>query len=469
MGPKPKKLTKKQEQELLEKRKLEEKQEKLRQLERQKQEEERRKKIEAKNNKIKDDLIEYQEDKERLEKEEKKIRPEKKKNEELVKKVFNEIYDENEWKCYSNCKRGYINIRKEREVTSFIYSFEERLNIPLYINCVFIEKNIPEELSYFINILNHQKSFQKLYIESIASREILIPKDYSKNYMKKLLSLTNKKMEYLTIYFLENFEKLGDMHKNPSKYKLGQNSVEKTTNNFSDMCIEWVDSTSKVYRIGYWCNNIGTSREAVIGNFKYIPCKIQYLPNQCVSNTSIIRFVYSEIDEREYIQNDYFPYITINGIFKLTFLNYPQKTIAHKTWEMKEIIGDSESYIQSLAKETFGQQIRMTVTISIDEKVFLSDLNEKKGLVFGRYNEDSQSWLIDEDNIVTLDKELRTAIFKDYSEINTFTLLLNKKHLYPYKSWYFRSVLSQKEILNIKNNKKELKTLYVGKLDLESK
>ncbi len=468
MGPKPKKLTKKQEQELLEKKKQEEKEEKLRLIERQKQEEERRKKIEAKNLKIIDDIKEYKLEQERLDKESKELENEFLERQNKMKNHFLLCNNEQDWKSYSDCEVGYLNIRKEKEITGFIYEFEERMANSLYVNCNFIDKNINEEFDYFAFAMKYQKNFQKLFYEGLASDDIK-KETYSIKYMSILHELIRNKVEYLTVYFLENFEILSDKHRNPSKYNLGQNSVEKTTNNFSDMCIEWNSNKSKVMRIGFWCNNVATSREATIANFKNIPCKIQYLPSQIVSNTAIVRFVYTEIDERDLIRSSYLPYISLNGMFKLDIISYPPKVITHKTWEMKETIGDSSTYIQPLIKETFGQQIRMTVTINLDKKIFLKDLDEGKSLIFGRYNEDSQQWIIVKDNTVILDKEQRTATFKDYSEINTFTLLLDKKYIYPYKSWYLRTVLNQREVIDFNTKKKELRTVYIGKLDIESK
>ena len=36
---------------------------------------------------------------------------------------YNETLD---WIKYSNCNDGYINVRKEKELTGFIYEFKER-------------------------------------------------------------------------------------------------------------------------------------------------------------------------------------------------------------------------------------------------------------------------------------------------------------------------------------------------------
>lgn len=468
MGPKPKKLTKKQEQELEEKRKEEAKIERLKEIERKRLEEERNKKIEEKNRKIQDDIEVYKQEQQRLSKEEKELKPQIEQRESQIQRFFQLGNQDKDWKLYSECDVGYINVRREKEVTAFIYEFEERMDAPFYINNNFIEKEVSEELIYFDHLMKHYKSITKLYYEAYSTMNRKT-QDYCVEYLNKLKILNKRKIEYLTRYFLENFEKLSDMHRNPSKYNKGQNSVEKTTNNFSDMCIEWVSTNSKIQRIGFWCNNSATSREAVIANFKHIPCKIQYLPNQCVSNTSIIRFVYSELDDKDIIIPGYFPYLSINGLFKLDFIAYPSKAIKHKSWEIKELINDN--YFLTLNKDTFGQQIRMSVTINIDKKIYLKDMDmsEGKSFIFGRYNEALGQWSFDPDAYVNIDRDQRTAVFKDYSDINTFTLLIDKKSLFPYKSWYLRTKQIQKECYDYEANRSELKTCYIARLDLDSK
>ena len=158
------------------------------------------------------------------------------------KSILKDKYSDYNHICFDHihkdeCESGYLNIRKEKEITAFLYEFEEKMETPIYINCNFIEKNIPEELVYFIYSLKYQKNLQKLYYESKATLDFK-KQAYCLEYMNKLHNLVRKKVELMTVYFLENFDKLADMHKNPSKYKLGQQSVEKTINNFTDMCIE---------------------------------------------------------------------------------------------------------------------------------------------------------------------------------------------------------------------------------------
>lgn len=465
MAPKPKKLTKKQEQELQEKLKQEAKEQKLRELEKKKAEEERQKKIEEKKYKLEEEINSFKEEKNRLEKEERALQETSQLRETKFKKFFNQINDYYNWKDFSECTPGYIDVRREKEITAFIHEFEEKIDTPMYINCMFIEKNIPEELLYFEYISNHFQRLSNLYYEG-ASTNNNQQVQYCVKYLDKMRNLVNKKIHYMTKYFLENFVKIGDMHMNPSKYKLGQNSVEKTNNAFADMCIEWVSNNFKDIRLGFWCNNNATSREATISNFRFIPCKVQYLPSQCVTSNSIIRFVYSEFDDKE-LTSGYFPYITLNGLFKLNYITYPAKSITHKNWEIKELINDD--FYLNLTKDSYGQQIRMTVIISIDNRIFLRDLDETKTFIFGRYNEDTKQWLIDPEHSVILDKEQRTAIFKEYSEINTFTLLLDKKHILPYKDWYIRSIIRQRSVMDFETRKMATKTLYIGLINVESK
>jgi len=472
MGPKPKKLTKKQEQELEEKRKEEAKQEKLRELERKRAEEERNRKIEEKNQKIKDDIVAHQEELELCKKEEKDQIYEVEQREELINTYFKSFINHLDWKSYSETEIGYINIRKENEMTGFLHDFKERMEGQFYYNFTFKEKDIKEEMLYFDYASKHFKALNNLYLESKSVKN-LEKVSYCEKYMNSIAQLGDEKVTYLTKYFLENFEKLKDMHINPSNYKfLGlQQSVEKTQNNWFDMCIEW-NSPSKNFRIGYFCNNENKQREISIMNFRYIPCKLLFLPKQCSINASIIRFVYTNYDETDFVQQEYFPYISINGLFKIDFLKYPPKVYTHGKWETKEMITQVQKIELINHKEGYTQQAKMTVETTLNKELFLNGLGDTIPVFFGTFDEKSNRWNVDTENLVKLETDeiskQNKAIYGDLVDITSYRLLLDKKYLYPYKNWYLRTVVRQSSVLNYDTNKTENKTLYVARLDIET-
>lgn len=478
MGPKkPKKLTKKQEQELEEKRKEEAKLEKLRELERKRLEEERNKKIEMKIEKLKEDIIAANEEKELISKEAKEYREEKERIKELLDNHFNSFITYLDWKSYSETEIGYINIRKENEVTEFIHQFKERMEASFYYNFSFKEKNINEEMVYFDFLVKHFKNFLTLYYEALAldSKET---KDYCDKYFKLFIKINIDKIDYLTKYFMENFEKLKDMHINPMNYKfLGlQQSVEKTNNGFIDMCIEW-PSPEKGLIIGFFCNNENKQREASVVNFRHIPCKVYFLPKQCSIHASILRFIYTKFDENDFVRNEYFPFISVNGMFRVDFISYPPKVISQGKWDVKELITDLKIIELSTPKEGFTQQTKMSVKIYFDQKLHIKDFGDVKDnkvpFYFGTYNRKKSKWQVDTEKPVTLETdELSNETFfnyNDYGDLHSFSLFIDKKQLLPYKYWYLRTVVRQVEVLNYDSNQIEKKTLYIARLDLHSK
>jgi hypothetical protein len=75
---------------------------------------------------------------ERLIVEETTLRPWKMEYEEKLTTQLNFMNEKEDWEKYSNCKEGYINIRKEKELNGFIYEFKERcdsvtINILIFI------------------------------------------------------------------------------------------------------------------------------------------------------------------------------------------------------------------------------------------------------------------------------------------------------------------------------------------------
>jgi hypothetical protein len=63
---------------------------------------------------------------ERLEFEEKKLEISKRNYEDKLQSCLKKTIEEEDWKRYSNCDEGYINVRKEKDLNGFIYDFKER-------------------------------------------------------------------------------------------------------------------------------------------------------------------------------------------------------------------------------------------------------------------------------------------------------------------------------------------------------
>lgn len=476
MGPKPaKKLTKKQQQELDEKLKEEAKQEKLRELERKRLEEERNMKIKVKNEGIQDEINKAKEEIEFIDKDYRDNIHIVNKRNELMKKFKKAFVNYIDWQYYSKSEEGYIDIRKENQLNGFIHEIKERIDALVYHNFTFKEKNITEEMLVFEYYCKNYLKLKELFYEGIAenNNELL---EYSVKYSENLKNLTQKNLDNLTKYFFEDFEKITDMHKNPSKYKLGQQSVEKNNINWNDMCIEWMHPNKK-YFLGFFCNVESKQREANITNFRNFPCKIFFLPKQITVNPSVVRIVHHDFDENDILNeyNNFFQYLSINGFFQIDIFHAPYKKMIQGKWEVKEINTEIKKLELNNAKDGgFSIQAKMSLNCQISKNLLINDIkNNTVPLHFGYYSEVQNKWIIESDKNVLIKNEeenINNEIFSyEFSELSSFSFFIDKKYLYPYKSWYLRTIVKQMEVLNFETNKTELKTRYIARLDLESK
>ena len=69
---------------------------------------------------------------ERLEIEESKLEVGNRNYEESLQLCLKRKIDDEDWKRYSSCDEGYINVRKEKDLNGFIYDFKERCD---FVSC----------------------------------------------------------------------------------------------------------------------------------------------------------------------------------------------------------------------------------------------------------------------------------------------------------------------------------------------
>lgn len=80
---------------------------------------------EARLKKLEDERL-AKEELERLTDEESKLEVFKRNYEETLQACLKHKIEEEDWKRYSQCDEGYINVRKEKDLNGFIYDFKER-------------------------------------------------------------------------------------------------------------------------------------------------------------------------------------------------------------------------------------------------------------------------------------------------------------------------------------------------------
>lgn len=80
---------------------------------------------EARLKKLEDERL-AKEEFERLIIEESKLEVSKRNFEESLNLCMKRKIEDEDWKRYSSCDEGYINVRKEKDLNGFIYDFKER-------------------------------------------------------------------------------------------------------------------------------------------------------------------------------------------------------------------------------------------------------------------------------------------------------------------------------------------------------
>lgn len=80
---------------------------------------------EARLKKLEDERL-AKEELERLTIEESKLEVSKRNYEESLQLCMKRTIEDEDWKRYSSCEEGYINVRKEKDLNGFIYDFKER-------------------------------------------------------------------------------------------------------------------------------------------------------------------------------------------------------------------------------------------------------------------------------------------------------------------------------------------------------
>ena len=168
--------------------------------------------------------------------------------------------------------------------------------------------------------------------------------------------------------------------------------------------------------------------------------KIKSIPKSIVLEENIIRFFSIKNDIRELQRKEYCPYISIGGVFFLDKILHPKKSLQMKKWEIREMIGN-----KYLNKEATTSKLNLFFQIDIPKNLYLKGLDT---LMIGKYNEETCKWMFDGFEFPKYDKE--NGYFEFYAnELAIFSLLLERKIFFPYKSWYLRCINPTTAILDL--------------------
>ena len=331
-------------------------------------------------------------------------------------------------------------------MNGFIFEFKEKCETNFISNFKLIEKNAQDELQIFDYSQLHYRNLERLLLQGRATlqRELL---NYSFKYLNIIKEIEMMKIESITRYFIENFERL----KEERNKEFGKINAENEREENPETYWEYENKTGMI-RLGFWANNLVQSTfRTVATKFTGIPIFVREFHKNFVVNNSIIRFFWCGYDIREYlsgekleIESAYTPYMSIGGTFFLEELKYPAKMVEKGTWLIREMIG--EQYKHGEGKDgQFTKNVKMRYKISLPKNIFIEDL---KNVDVGLYDQDTGQWKLETQDIVFKQEEKEKDKIKyidnvvefTTTELGIFGILIKREINFPYKAWNLRCI-----------------------------
>lgn len=282
----------------------------------------------------------------------------------------------------------------------------------------------------------------RLFFEGKATHNLELIR-YSLDYLNILRENEIVKVESLTRYFLENFEFM--------KKNLQDESNKKNKNNTGieelDFCGEW-SNKSNSEKLGFWINTDVKYRDTQT-KFKQIPIQIITFAKILVNSQTIIRFYWNKNDIREFQKKEYTPYISISGIFHIDHLVYPKTSQTARNWKIRELVGNKYKYSLLENKESNLANHRNQYKIDLSPNIYIKDL---ENVLIGKYEEDKGSWSLIDNAMPDFLKDKKVIRFYS-NEMANFSILLERRIFFPYKSWYLRTIDEKTAILDLESKK----------------
>ena len=253
---------------------------------------------------------------------------------------------------------------------------------------------------------------------------------------------------------IENFEAL----KQKRNEELGKSSNDSDKDDKPETFWEFSNNMGQI-KLGFWANNLAQNTfRTVSTKFKDIPMFIREFHKNFIVNNSIVRFFWTKYDIREYLygvgsEETFTPYMSISGCFFLDELNYPAKPIVKGTWEIRDMIG--ERYKHGEGEDgSFTKNVKMRYRIILSDKIYLKDVKE---VLVGLYDTHSGRWNLEAQDVAFKvdEKEKDKVKYKETtvefttSELGIFSVLLERKINFPYKSWLLRCIRKENQLVAI--------------------
>ena len=138
--------------------------------------------------------------------------------------AYKRIIEEEDWNKTSNCEDGYINVSDEKAMNGFVFEFKEKCDTNFINNFKLIEKDELEELQIFNYSQLHYRNLERLLLQGRATQQRKLL-NYSFKYLNVIKEIEMMKIESITRYFIENFQKLKDK-RNKELKELGKATGE---------------------------------------------------------------------------------------------------------------------------------------------------------------------------------------------------------------------------------------------------
>ena len=161
---------------------------------------------------------------ERIAKEEEELTPWKTRHENNLSQAYKRIIEAEDWAKNSNCEDGYINVADQKQMNGFIFEFKEKCDTNFINNFKLIEKDEADEFQSFNYSQLHYRNLERLLLQGRATLQRRLI-NYSFDYLMEIKRIEMMKIESITRYFIENFQKLKEK-RNKELKELGKATGE---------------------------------------------------------------------------------------------------------------------------------------------------------------------------------------------------------------------------------------------------
>lgn len=290
----------------------------------------------------------------------------------------------------------------------------------------------------------------RLVLEGRATHNLKLL-NYAYDALEEIKNIELYKIENLTKYLVEVNNLIKAKNFEHTHKQIIEELNKRTKNRDGDeidISIDWSNKAGNI-KLGFWINsNFDSKYRETSSKFTYINSQIISFPKTLIQNASIVRCFYCKNDLREFQKNEFCPYISISGIFFIDQILYPQRISSIRNWEIKEVIGNKYKLLQENKENALLQTIKIRYKIELNKNVFIKNLDH---ILIGKYHEESSNWTFDNIDNVEFNKENKSVYFY-LNELIPYSILLERKIFFPYKSWYLRCLNENTAVLEVDSN-----------------